>query len=86
MTRSLDDAERDFDRALSDGANAVEALVNRVAAQKKVAMQQLGWVVLAAGGRVEVGHHDMVQNPTVIISSNPTTGGFTVTAKLSDRG
>jgi hypothetical protein len=61
--RTLKDAERDYDRALADGAAAVEVMDRKL----REVRRQLAAIVLAVGGRIEVSHRDILLSADVEI-------------------
>ena len=83
MDRTLDQAERDFDRALSDGARAVSIMQEKLTRQDQEAKRLLAAVVLSAGGTVDVMHRSLIDafDATLTMQDNPRTGGITITAK-----
>lgn len=83
MERTIEDAERDYDRALADGVAAVQLIDEKLRLAKEEARRFLAAVVLSNGGKLEVSHHALVSSfdAEVIIEDNPATNGFTVRAK-----
>lgn len=83
MDRTLEQAERNYDRALSDGATAVSIMQEKLTRQDKESKRLLAAVVLAAGGRVEIMNRSLLDafDATLIIEDSPQFGGITVTAK-----
>lgn len=79
--RTLEDAERDYDKALEDGARAVAALCEKHGREMREARRVLNAVVLAAGGDVRVPHSSMVRcNDCVLtVSDDAETGGIRLT-------
>lgn len=78
--RTLEQAERDYDRALSEGARAVQMMDEKLRQQEVEARRALAAVVLACGGKVEVSHLDLILSAeaTLIKEANPETGGITI--------
>lgn len=87
-TRTLADAERDYDDALSRGAEAVQIMDKKLRKQKDDFLRTLAAVVLASGGKVEVPRHvlDEAYDPVVTIMDTPETGGFAVIAHAKREG
>jgi aminoglycoside/choline kinase family phosphotransferase len=71
--RTLADAERDYDRALSEGAAAVQRMDEKLRDAKRM----LAAVVMAAGGRVSV--------PRSVLAAAYDVD-FTITEDLSNNG
>lgn len=81
--RTLEQAERDYDRALADGAAAVSVMDEKLKQQRQDSLRMLAAVVLSCGGTVEVTSRALIDvyDVEVVIADNPQSGGITVTAR-----
>lgn len=76
--RTLEDAERDYDRALADGAAAVQMMDKKLQEMRRT----LAAVVLSAGGRVSVTHRARLDSfdVTICISEDIANDAVVLTA------
>lgn len=80
MDRTLAQAERDYDRALADGAAAVSVMQEKLQRQTREANHLLAAAVLSMGGRVEIMNRALLDgfDAVLTIEDNPQIGGITV--------
>lgn len=82
--RTLADAERDYDRALVSGANAVACMQEKLKRQDTDAKLALAATVLSCGGRVEVSQRALLDaHDTVLtVEYNSVEHTVVMTAKV----